>query len=693
MPTTSCKKMNKNTIQPPVAEKIETKIVKHEDVRIDNYYWLNNKENPKVIEYLKNENDYTSAMLADVEGLKDKIYTEIISRIKQDDISTPVFENGYYYYSRYKAGLEHLIYCRKKDNLQNTEEILLDVNELAKNFDYYELGDYEISTNNSLMAYSFDTLSRRNYIIKFKNLTSGKIFNEEIKNTDGSITWANDNKTIFYVVKEEETLREYKIFKHILGTSQDEDIEIYSDNNDEFYVGVDKSKSDKYIFFYSGSTLSTEYSYIEADKPESKPKIFYPRQEELEYDVEHLNGVFIIRTNYAAPNYRLMQCPENSTSIEKWTEIIPHRDEILLQDFEIFKNFLVLEEREDGLTKLRIINQITKNEHYINFNEESYTIWTLYSSEMDTEILRFGYSSLTTPTTVYDYNMFTKEKILLKQQEIVGNFKPENYITERKFATAEDGTQIPISLVYKKNLEKNGKNPLLIYGYGAYGISTDTYFISDILTLLDRGFVYAIAHVRGGEEMGTDWYEDGKLLEKQNTFTDFITCSEYLINEGYTCSDKLFAEGGSAGGLLVAAISNMRPDLYKGIIAQVPFVDVVTTMLDESIPLTTGEYDEWGDPNEKEDYYNMLSYSPYDNVEKQDYPAMLITTGLYDSQVQYWEPAKWVAKLRDMKTDDNLLLIWTNLDSGHTGATGRFEKYKETALEYVFLFKLLGIEN
>jgi len=685
--------MNIKNIEAPDLIKKEKKLEIHGDLRIDNYYWLNERENVEVIAYLEAENEYTKNYLAHQENFKTLIFEEIVSRIKKDDSSVPVYDDGYFYYTRYENDNEHPIYCRKKENLEAQEDILLNVNILAKDYEYYDLEGYSVSKNNKMLAYSFDNVSRRQYTIKFKNLETQEILTDEIFITDGSIVWANDNKTIFYVQKEPETLREYKVMSHVLGSSQNEDKLVFEEKDESFSVNVSKSKSDKYILIGCFSTLSTEFLTINADKPESKPQIFSKRKDDFEYEIEHFEDKFYIRTNYKALNFRLMQTFENKTNFKNWIEVLVYNEKILLEDFDIFKNFLVLSERENGLNKLRIINLKTNQEHYLNFEEQCFTAWTTDNPSYNTDFLRFAYSSLTTPLSIFDYNMISQEKILLKQQEIVGNFLTTDYQTERRFATAKDNTQIPISIVYKKGLKFDSSNPTLLYAYGSYGLTVDAYFISDILTLLNRGFVYAIAHVRGGEEMGRNWYEDGKMLNKLNTFTDFIACSEYFINEKFTNTDKLFAEGGSAGGLLMGVISNLRPDLYKGIIAQVPFVDVVTTMLDESIPLTTGEYDEWGDPNEKEFYDYMKSYSPYDNVVAQNYPAMLITTGLHDSQVQYWEPAKWVAKLRDTKTDSNPLLLWTNLEAGHGGASGRFERYKETAMEYIFIFDLLGIKE
>lgn len=676
-------------IKPPRAEKIKKELTIHGDTRIDNYYWLKERDNPKIINYLIAENNYTDSVLKDVNPLRSKLFNEIIGRIKQEDQSVPYRDNGYFYYTRYEEGKEYPVYCRKKDNLDSPEEIMLNVNEMAMDYNYYSVVGLNISPDNNILAFGVDTLSRRIYDIFFKNLKTGEIFSYKIPNTTGASTWANDSRTLFYSVKDQ-TLRSYKIMKHIFNTSAN-DKTVYEETDDTYGTYIYKTKSKKFLVIGSYSTLSAEYRICSADNPDSDFKIFNPREKEHEYSIEHLGDKFYIVTNYQAKNFRLMETPLEKTSKENWKEVIPHRDDVLLEGIEVFKNFLAVEERKDGLTNLRIISWKTGAEHYLDFGEEAYVVYSSVNPDVDTDILRFGYSSLTTPPSTYDYNMVTKEKTLLKQEEVVGGYNPGDYLSERLYAEAEDGTRIPISLVYKKGIKKEGKNPLLLYGYGSYGISTEPYFNSVRLSLLDRGFIYAIAHIRGGEELGRAWYDDGKLLKKKNTFTDFIACAEHLISERYTDEERLFALGGSAGGLLIGAVVNLRPDLFKGVVAAVPFVDIVTTMLDESIPLTTGEYDEWGNPNEKKYYDYILSYSPYDNVQAKNYPNLLVIAGLHDSQVQYWEPAKWVAKLRDMKTDNNLLLLSTDMEAGHSGASGRFKKFKDTALEYVFMLYLAGI--
>jgi len=687
-----CSRINKEEkiTKPPAAEKIKKELTIHGDTRIDNYYWLNERENPKVIEYLKAENEYKETVMKHTEALQENLYNEIVARIKQTDMSVPFKTEGYYYYSRFEEGKEYPVYCRKKESLKAEEEILLNVNEMAEGYGFYHVAGLTVSTNNNLIAFGVDTVSRRKYTIHFKDLTTGEILPDEIPNTAGQAAWANDNKTVFYSIKDD-SLRSYKIFKHILGSEVSADKEIFHEKDVTFDTYVYKCKSKKYLFIASNSTLSTEYQYLDADSPDGKFKIIQPREKDLEYDVDHYKDNFYIRTNLDAKNFRLVETPVNKTSKENWTEVIPHRKDVLLEGFEIFKNFLVVSERKDGLIQLRVIKWDGREDHYIDFGEETYMAYISNNPEFDTDLLRFGYTSLTTPRSTFDYDMNTMEKKLLKQQEVVGDFDSDNYHAERLYATAKDGVKIPISLVYKKGLEKNGDNPLLLYGYGSYGASMNASFSSVRLSLLDRGFVYALAHIRGGQEMGRYWYEDGKLLKKKNTFTDFIACAEHLITEKFTSPSKLFTSGASAGGLLMGAVLNMRPDLFKGVIAGVPYVDVVTTMLDDSVPLTTGEYDEWGNPNNKEYYDYMLSYSPYDNVKAKDYPALLVTTGLHDSQVQYWEPAKWVAKLRELKTDDNILLLHTNMEAGHGGVSGRFRRYKETALEYAFMLDLIGI--
>jgi oligopeptidase B len=687
---TSCKLQSKQAekIMPPKAKQIPKELTIHGNTRIDNYYWLRERDNPEVIDYLKEENNYLQKKFAHIKDFQENLYNEIIGRIKQTDESVPYKSNGYFYYTRYEEGKEYPVYCRKKGVLEAKEEILLNVNKMADGFDYYQVKGLNISEDNKLLAFGVDTLSRRVYTIHIKNLETGEMFSDQIENTTGTSVWANDNLTLFYTTKDS-TLRPDKIMRHKLGSSSD--ILVYHEQDNTFDVYIWKSKSSQYIFAQSSSTLSTEMRFLDANKPHDKFELIQKREKDHEYSAVHFEDDFYILTNWQAKNFRLMKTPVNKPGKENWQEVVAHREDVLLSEIEMFKKYMVLEERKGGLIQIRITHHKSNENHYLKFDEPAYMAFISVNMEFGSNLLRFKYSSLTTPISTYDYDMGTKKKLLLKRQEVVGDFDPANYITERTTATANDGTQVPISLVYKKGLKKDGNNPLVLYGYGSYGYSIDPTFSSMRLSLLDRGFVYAIAHIRGSQTMGRQWYEDGKLLKKKNTFTDFIACAEELIRQKYSAPDKMFAMGGSAGGLLMGAVVNMRPDLWKGVVASVPFVDVVTTMLDESIPLTTGEFDEWGNPKIKKYYDNILSYSPYDNVEEKDYPAMLVTTGLHDSQVQYWEPAKWVAKLRALKTDDNPLFLYTEMETGHGGASGRFEIYKTVALEYVFILDLLGI--
>lgn len=677
----------------PIAKKQPKELTIHGDTRIDNYYWMRERENPEVVAYLEEENAYTKKCLKHTETLQQDLFTEMKGRIKETDESVPYKSNGYYYYSRYEEGKEYGINCRKKETLESPEEVILDENVRAKTHSFYALGGMSVSPNNTLLGIGEDTVSRRIYTIRFKNLSSGEYLTDVIENTTGYIVWANDNEHVFYTQKDE-TLRSYKIFRHKLGTEQAEDVEVFHEEDATFSCYIGKSKSKKYLVLGSASTVSTEMHVLDANNPTGEFKVIQPRERDLEYNIAHFGDYFYVITNLEAKNFRLMKTSLDKTTKEHWEEVVPHRKDVLLEDIEIFKEYLVLTERKEGLINLRVKAWDNSVDEYLEFNDPAYVAYTTVNRDYDTEWLRYAYSSLTTPFSQYDINLKTKERKLLKQQEVVGGYNPDEYVSERLFARAEDGTKVPISLVYKKSLRNNdGTNPLLLYGYGSYGYSIDPSFSSVRLSLLDRGFVYAIAHIRGGEELGRTWYEDGKMLNKKNTFTDFISCGEFLIEQGYTSSNELFAMGGSAGGLLMGAVINIRPDLWKGVVAAVPFVDVVTTMLDESIPLTTGEYDEWGNPNEKEYYDYIKSYSPYDNIEAKAYPNLLITTGFHDSQVQYWEPAKWTAKLRELKTDTNLLLFHTNMDAGHGGASGRFEHLKETAMEYAFFLDLMNIKK
>tara|TARA_B100000401_G_scaffold203_1_gene140 strand:+ start:1076 stop:3127 length:2052 start_codon:yes stop_codon:yes gene_type:complete len=680
----------KNNLKEPIAEKIEKKLSIHGDTRIDEYYWLNQRGDKKVIDYLNAENSYRDLYMKDYKGLEEELFQEIKSRIKEDDSSVPYLDNGYYYYTRYEKGKQYPIYCRKKGNLEAKEEVLIDANIMSEGYDYFRVGDIEISPDDKVMAYSIDTLSRRIYTIYFMNLETREVHKENIKNTSGSITWANNSKTLFYNLKDIETLRTDRVMMHNLN-SNSTDKEIFFEEDETFSVYSYKTKNDKYIIIGSSATLSQEFRYVSADSPNKDFKIFQKRVNGLEYSIDHFDGKWFIRTNKdKATNFKLMICDENRTNKENWKDYISHRQDVLLEDIDLFNNHLVITERKTGLRRIEIRPWKGGNSHYIEFEDEAYSLYSSTNLETNTNKFRFSYSSMTTPNSVIEYDMNSKEKIILKETEVLGGkFDKNNYVSLRVWAPARDGKKIPISLVYRKDMYKNGENPLLLYGYGSYGITNNASFSSVRLSLLDRGFVYAIAHIRGSQYLGREWYDDGKMFKKKNTFYDFIDSGKFLIKEGYSNDEKLFAMGGSAGGLLMGAVVNMEPKLFRGIVAGVPFVDVITTMLDEDIPLTTFEYDEWGNPNNKDSYDYMLSYSPYDQVEEKEYPAIFITTGYHDSQVQYFEPAKWIARLRDRRTNNEPLLMYCNMDAGHGGASGRFEAYKETAMEYAFFISLL----
>ncbi len=679
-------------MQAPIAKKIAKELTIHNHTRTDNYYWLNERENPEVISYLTDENSYCDEKMKHTESLQKELYEEIVGRLDKEETSVPYLLDGYYYSQRYEQGKEYPIFGRKKGDLNADEEVLIDQNELAKDKAFCAIGKLGICSNDEILAYSVDFVSRRMYTIYFKNLKTGELLKDEIPNTSGGFAWANDGKTIFYTLKDEQTLRSDKIYKHVLGTDSSEDELIFVEEDETFISSVYRSKSKKFIIIGSYSTVSTEFRILSADNPNEEFKVFEPRQRDHEYSIEHKGEEFFVITNKdKAKNFKLMKVHQSDTNSNNWQEVIATREDVLLEDIEVFDDFLVLNERKGGLTQFRVLNQKDNSEHLINMGEESYMAYTSTNVDFSTNLFRFGFSSLKTPATIYDYNLDTKEKEVKKQTKVIGGHNPEEYTTKRVHAKAADGTMIPMSLVYKNGIKLDGSNPTLLYGYGSYGHVVDPYFSPSRLSLLDRGFVFAIAHIRGGEDLGRYWYEDGKMLKKINTFTDFIACGDFLVEQNYTSPEKLCAMGGSAGGLLMGAIINMKPELWKAAIAAVPFVDVVTTMLDDSIPLTTGEYDEWGNPNNEEYYKYILSYSPYDQVEAKDYPALLVTTGLHDSQVQYWEPAKWVAKLRELKTDNNLLLLKTNMETGHGGASGRYEYYKEVALDYAFLLDQVGL--
>ena len=682
-------------ILPPSAKKIPKELKRFDSKRVDNYFWLKNRDDSEVIEYLEKENDYFKKMTSDTEDFQEIIYKEIKNKIKEDDQSVPYFLNGYWYLTKYQKNKNYPVYLRRKSDLNSTDQILFDCNLLAEGYEYFNLSNIKISPNNKFAAYSIDTLSRRLYTIRIKNLQTGEVLNDQIINTSGGFAWANDNKTLFYTNRDSDTLRNDKILRHEIGTKSKDDKIVFHEKDNTFYTSVSKSKSNKFIIISSHSTLTSEFQFLDANKPLDNFRLFNQRKRGLEYSINHYEKFFYIITNIDnAKNYKLMKTPIGGTEYENWINVIDHRKDVLIEGIDIFKNYLVISERANGLNRINVRKWDDSESYYLDFKSETFSLYTTTNVDFDTNILRYGFNSLTQPPSIIDFNMSTKKKTIRKQQQVLDdNFKNKNYISERIWSQSEDGTKIPISLVYKKGLIKNNKNPLLLYGYGSYGNTIDPYFSVSRLSLLDRGFVFAIAHVRGSEYMGREWYDEGKLLKKTNTFKDFISCTKHLISEGYTNTDQTYAYGGSAGGLLMGSVINMEPELYNGVIAAVPFVDVLTTMLDETIPLTTGEYDEWGNPNNEEFYNYILSYSPYDNVKKMKYPNLLVTTGLFDSQVQYWEPAKWVAKLRELKVGENLLLLKTNMDSGHGGASGRFDALKEVAREYVFLFSLENIHN
>ena len=676
----------------PSADKIPQELIKHLDTRIDNYYWLNDKENPKVIDYLNKENNYTNNKLEPTEKLQKELFNEMKARIKEDDSSVPYFYNDYWYVKKFKKGKDYPIYTRRYKSLESKEEILVDVNKLAKGHSFYNLGGISVSPDNKKLAYSVDTISRRLYTTYFLNIETGKLYSEKIDNTTGSLTWANDNKTVFYSKKDLTTLRVNKIYKHKLETDPKSDELIYEEKDESFSVGVSKSKSEEFLFLNSRSTLTSELRFLNANNPDGEFKIFNKKTSGHEYSVSHFKDNFYIITNKDnAKNFKLMKSSLNMTNEKSWENVIEHRKNVLLEGIEIFNDFLVVVERDSGLVKMNIKKWGKSDNYYLPIDGETYSLSPGTNIDFKSKKLRYSYSSLNTPTSIIDFHMENKSFEIKKKQEVIDDkFDESNYITERLWAKSHDNTKVAISIIRHKNTELNQSTPLLLYGYGSYGITLDPYFSSVRLSLLDRGFVYAVAHIRGSEYLGRDWYEDGKLLNKKNTFLDFIYSANHLIKNNYTSSEHIYAMGGSAGGLLMGAVLNLEPELFKGIIAAVPFVDVMTTMLDESIPLTTLEYDEWGNPNNEEYYDYMLSYSPYDNVQNKNYTNLLVTTGLHDSQVQYWEPAKWVAKLREYNKSDNIILLHTNMETGHSGASGRFEALKEVAMEYAFL---IGLEK
>ena len=695
-------------LSPPVAPVRPHLVTSPQGSRSDPYYWLRDDErtNPEVLAYLAAENAYRERCMAESKPFENALYEEIVSRLKQDDSSVPYRKHGYWYHTRFEPGKEHPIFARRKGSVDAPEEILLDGNALAVGHDYYRIGALEVSPDSAWLAFCEDTVGRRQFTLRFKNLRTGEILAVEIPDVEPDLAWANDNQTLLYVEKDPETLLGLYVKKHVLGADPRRDVMAFEQTDKSFYTGVSKSKSERFIFIHMESTVSSEWRYAHADDPALVFKTFLPHERDHEYQLEHLGDHFIVRTNWQARNFRLMQVPiGREAGRDEWRDVVAHRDDTFIEDFDVFARFLAVSVRSGGLAKIRITPWPPDDsrtagraperggEFFIASDEAAYATSLSVNPELDTDVVRYAYSSLTTPTTLYDYNVRTGEKVLLKRDPVVGSFDPAHYHTEFLFASARDGARIPVSLVYRKGFARDGTAPLLQYAYGAYGLSTDPSFSSARLSLLDRGFVYAIAHVRGGQEMGRAWYDDGRKLNKMNSFTDFIDVTRHLVAQRYAAADKVLAMGGSAGGLAVGAVANLSPGDYRGIVAQVPFVDVVTTMLDDSIPLTTNEYDEWGNPNERADYDYMLSYSPYDNVREQRYPSMFVTTGLWDSQVQYFEPAKWIAKLRALKTGDSTVLLRVDMEAGHGGKSGRFQRYREIAMEYAFVLDQVGIRS
>ncbi|MEA2030237.1 MAG: S9 family peptidase [candidate division Zixibacteria bacterium] len=687
----TCAKESATNNTPPIA-KIEPKVdTTHGDIRVDNYFWLRNRDDSSVLSYLQSENEYTDAVMASTEDLQVKLYDEMVSRIKETDLSVPVKDDDYFYYHRTEEGKQYKIYCRKKGSLKAEEEILLNLNAMAEGKEFFDLGIFEVSPNHQMLAYSIDTTGNEQYVLFFKNLATGKVLPEAIPNTS-DLAWANDNHTVFYSV-EDSTHRPYKVSRHEVGTNPDLDVLVYREENPSFWIGVGKTKSEKYILIQCGSKVTSEVRFLDADKPTGKLRLVHPRQHGMEYSLSHHGDFFYIVTNDKALNFKLVKTPVMKPNKKNWIDVILPSDTMKIDRAESFDKFLVVHGRINGLRQIMIRDFKTDESYIIDQPEPVFTVYGGANPDFSSETLRFVYQSMVTPRSVYDFNMVTHKRILMKRTEVLAGYDPENYRSERIFATADDGTQIPVSLVYRKGMEQNSNNPLLLYGYGSYGMSMDPWFSSRRLSLLDRGFIYAIAHIRGGGEMGRQWYEDGKLLNKKNTFTDFIACGDYLVEEKYTSHDLMVISGGSAGGLLIGAVLNMRPDMAAVAIADVPFVDVINTMLDPTIPLTVIEYDEWGNPNDEKFYHYMKSYSPYDNVTAQNYPNILVEAGLNDARVQYWEPAKWVAKLRATKADSNLLLLKTNMGAGHGGSSGRYDYLKEIAFDYAFALKCLEIKD
>jgi oligopeptidase B len=678
--------------QPPVAKKMAVVDTLFGTVMTDNYYWLREKTNSEVIDYLKAENAYTEAMTSHTQALQEKIYNEMVGRIKETDLSLPVFRDGYYYYSRDEKGKQYKIYCRKKGSLDAAEEVILDANVLGEGKNFSSVGGMTVSPNQQLLAYAWDTAGNEIYSIYVKDLATGKVHDDIIPAASNDLQWANDNATLFYTTLDE-TLRPYRLWRHTLGTDPGTDVMVYEEPDQKFFVGIGKSKSKAYLLMMIGSKVTTEYRYLDANTPTGEFRMFAPRRQDIEYTVAHHGDKFFVLTNDGARNFRLMETPVSATTPENWKEIIPASETDKLDDIEVFKDFLVISARIKGLTQIQVRNLNTGDQHLISFPEADFFVGVGENPEFSTNTLRFSFQSMVTPSSIYDYDMVTKERKLMKQREVMGGYDPSQYQSERIFAKAPDGVEVPISIVYKKGFVKDGTAPCFLMGYGAYGISMDPWFSTSRLSLLDRGFVYGVAHIRGGGEMGRMWYENGKFFNKKNTFTDFIACAETMIEQKYTSKEKLAVNGGSAGGLLMGAVLNMRPDLFKVVVADVPFVDLMNTMLDSTLPLTVTEYEEWGNPHQEDFFKYMMSYSPYDNITAQNYPDILLTAGLNDPRVSYWEPAKLCAKLRVTKTDNNVLLLKTRMDSGHGGASGRYSAIKDAAFVYTFILDRLGLTN
>jgi oligopeptidase B len=675
---------------PPIA-KVEPKAtVILGDTLVDNYFWLREKSNPAVIQYLEDENKYTESVMRPTRKIQKKLYREMLKRIRETDISVPVKIDSFYYYTRTVKGSQYPIYCRKKGDLSAAEAILLDQNVLAAGRKYCEIGEYKISPNQNLLAFAIDFNGSEKYMLCVKDLKSGKMLPDTIRDVYYGLEWAKDNQTIFYTTLDT-IMRPDKLWRHRLGEQSENDVMVFHEPDEKFYLGLAKTRSKAYLLLNLNSQITSEVYYLSADQPAGQFTLFEPRVTGVEYTLDHHGDTFYILTNEKAINFRLLETPVARPEKRNWKEKIPHRLDVLLSGIDCFRDHLVVYERENGLEKILIENLSSGAIHFVDFPEPVYTVDSENNPDFNTRILRFKYTSLITPNSVFDYDMENRTRELKKQEEVLGGFDPDQYQSERIFATASDSVKVPISLVYRKGFIKDGTHPLYLYGYGAYGYPSEPRFSSIRLSLLDRGFVYAIAHVRGGGEMGRPWYEDGKLLHKRNTFTDFIACAEFLVTETYTAADRLICMGGSAGGLLMGAVTNMRPDLFKVVVAHVPFVDLINTMMDRTIPLTVIEWEEWGNPNLEKYYSTMKSYSPYDNVTRKDYPTMMITAGLNDPRVAYWEPAKWTAKLRALKTDGNTLILKTDMGKGHFSATGRYDYLKEVAFEYAFIFDKLGI--